>query len=149
VPWLTDEEQLAWRLLLRVTLTLVDRLDAELRTAHDLTLGDYEILAHLSGQDDRRLRMRDLADRALVSKSRLTHTVDRLERRGYVRRERCETDRRGISAALTDAGHAALTAAAPTHVEGVRRLLLDPLPRTGVGSLRRSLGPVLEELSRR
>ena len=145
--WLTEDEQQAWRLLLRVALTLVDRLDAELRQAHDLPLGDYEILAHLSSQPDHRLRMRDLAERALVSKSRLTHTIDRLERRGYVRREPCETDRRGISATLTSSGRTALECAAPTHVEGVRRLLIDQLSPSRVGDLTGALRPVLDAMT--
>jgi DNA-binding MarR family transcriptional regulator len=139
VLWLTADEQHAWRLLLRVSLTLVDRLDAELREAHDISLGDYEILAHLSSQPDEMLRMRDLADRALVSKSRLTHTVDRLVARGLVRRQACADDRRGISAVLTPDGRALLELAAPTHVDGVRRLFISRLPKNGVAQLVRAL----------
>ncbi len=88
VRWLEPDEQAAWRALLRATLGLVDRLDDELRAEHDLSFGDYEILAHLSSDPDGRLRMTDLAGRALVSKSRLSHAVGRLEDRELVRRER-------------------------------------------------------------
>jgi DNA-binding MarR family transcriptional regulator len=140
--WLSDDEQQAWRLLLRVTLTLVERLDGELREAHDLSLGDYEILAHLSSEPDHMLRMRELAERALVSKSRLTHTVDRLAARGLVRREPCPEDRRGVSAVLTANGLTLLQQAAPTHVDGVRRLLLSRVPQTGVRHLVQTLRPV-------
>ena len=146
VQWLDEDEQQAWRLLLRVTLTLVDRLDEELRREHQLALGDYEILAHLSGQPYHRLRMRDLADRALVSRSRLTHTVDRLADRDLVRRERCEEDRRGITAVLRPEGLARLEEAAPTHVAGVRRLLVDHLEPAAVGDVVRALRPVLAHL---
>ena len=146
VHWLDEDEQQAWRLLLRVTLTLVDRLDEELRREHRLSLGDYEILAHLSSEPDHRLRMRDLADRALVSRSRLTHTVDRLVERGFVRRERCQDDRRGVTAVLRPDGLAQLEAAAQTHVAGVRRLLVDQLGAPGVGDLLRALRPVLAHL---
>ena len=147
VRWLDDEEQQAWRLLLRVTLTLVDRLDEQLRRHHQISLGDYEILAHLSGAPDEGLRMRDLAARALVSRSRLTHTVDRLVTRGYVCRKACEHDRRGVVAVLTAEGRALLEAAAPTHVEDVRSLLVDQLPRGGARSLLRTLQPVLDRLT--
>ena len=146
VRWLDDEEQQAWRLLLRVTLTLVDRLDEQLRRHHRISLGDYEILAHLSGAPDEGLRMRDLADRALVSRSRLTHTVDRLVTRGYVCRKACEHDRRGVVAVLTPEGRTLLERAAPTHVEDVRSLLVDRLPRGGARSLVRTLQPVLDRL---
>lgn len=146
VRWLDDEEQQAWRLLLRATLTLVDRLDEELRGEHQISLGDYEILAHLSSAPDRALRMRDLAERALVSRSRLTHTVDRLVTRGYVRRQASEHDRRGVVAVLTADGLTLLEQAAPTHVDGVRRLLVDQLPRGGARSLVRTLRPVLDQL---
>lgn len=147
MKWLEPDEQAAWRLLLRVTLTLIDRLDADLRMEHGVSFGDYEILAHLSGGPDRQLRMTDLADRALVSKSRLTHAVDRLEQRGLVCREPADDDRRGVSAVLTDEGIAFLQTAAPTHVEGVRRLLIDELPAGAVPELIAALQPVWDNLS--
>jgi DNA-binding MarR family transcriptional regulator len=91
--------------------------------------------------------MRDLAARALVSRSRLTHTVDRLVTRGYVCRKACEHDRRGVVAVLTADGRSLLEAAAPTHVEDVRRLLVDQLPRGGARSLVRTLQPVLDRMT--
>jgi DNA-binding MarR family transcriptional regulator len=126
--WLTETEQTAWRAILEVSVRLLERLDADLQAAHQLSLSEYEILVHLSASPIRRLRMRELADQALVSRSRLTHTVNRMEERGLVSRERCEEDRRGLFAVLTDEGMALLESAAPTHVAGVRRHLIDCIP---------------------
>jgi DNA-binding MarR family transcriptional regulator len=87
----------------------------------------YEILVRLSEADGRSLRMSELADRTLSSRSRLSHAVARLEERGWVAREDCPTDRRGQVARLTDAGLATLAAAAPGHVNAVREFLIDRL----------------------
>ena len=145
--WLSEDEQEAWRAVLQVSVSLLERLDAELQSAHQLSLSEYEVFVHLSAAPLRRLRMRELAERALVSRSRLTHTVDRLERRGLVTRERCETDRRGFFAVLTDDGRAALEAAAPTHVAGVRRYLIDRIPADALPIVTRSLDGCLAALS--
>jgi DNA-binding MarR family transcriptional regulator len=123
--WLSDEEQQAWRTFLRAGVLLLERLDAELEEAHGMSLADYEVLADLSEAPGGRLRMRDLAEMALVSRSRLTHAVDRLQAAGLVGRERCPGDRRGVYAVLTAKGRRLLEEAAPTHVEGVRRYLMD------------------------
>jgi len=103
------------------------QLSVDLQNQHDLTLADYEILVQLSEHPERRLRMSELADATLASRSRLTHQVDRLVKRGYVERQECELDRRGSFAALTDAGWKAIEAAAPDHVESVRAYLVDAL----------------------
>ncbi len=129
VAWLDAAEQEAWRSLLAVVNLLFDRLDRELRDAAGLTLEDYEVLVHLSEADDRRLRMSELAEHVLRSRSRLTYRVDQLERRGLVRRERCPDDGRGLFAALTPAGVQVLVAAAPVHVGGVRAHLVDVMGR--------------------
>ncbi len=125
--WLDDEEQEAWRTWLRHSLLLFDRLDAELRHTHGVGLADYEILVQLSEAPDRSLRMSDLAAQALVSRSRLTHRVDRLVAAGLVERRPCPTDRRGLFAVLSPKGAELLSQAAPTHVNGVRRYAIDPL----------------------
>ncbi len=139
VQWLDEEEQQTWRTWLRHSLLLFDRLDAELRHSHGLGLADYEILVQLSEAPDHRLRMSDLAEQALVSRSRLTHRVDRLVAAGLVERRPCPTDRRGLFAVLSADGQRVLDEAAPTHVEGVRRYAIDPLsPDT-----RRALGEQL------
>ena len=123
--WLTQDQQRSWRSYLVGSTLLMDRLDRELREHHDLSLPEYEILVRLSEAPSRRMRMAELADAISHSRSRVTHTVARLERDGLVERLTCASDGRGVEAALTDTGYARLVAAAPTHVEGVRRLLVD------------------------
>jgi DNA-binding MarR family transcriptional regulator len=125
--WLSTDEQAVWRSYIEATQLLADRLDQELQRDSGMPHTYYEVLVRLSEVPDRRLRMSALADRSLSSRSRLSHAVARLEQNGWVRRELCATDRRGQLAVLTDAGFAALEAAAPGHVAGVREHLLDPL----------------------
>lgn len=125
--WLTAEEQRTWRLFLHATQGFFDLLERELQRDAGLPHAYYEILVHLSESPDRQLRMSELADRSRSSRSRLSHAVATLEQRGWVRRESCPADRRGQFAVLTDEGFAALEAAAPGHVEGVRAHLFDQL----------------------
>lgn len=125
VPWLDDAQQHAWRAYLVGTTLLMDRLDRDLREKHDLSLPEYEILVRLSEAVDRRLRMAVLADSVSYSRSRVTHTVTRMESAGLVVRDPCLSDGRGVEAVLTDTGLRALTEAAETHVRGVRALLVD------------------------
>ena len=147
VRWLDDDEMRAWRSLLAVTSQLFEQLDAELREEHDLSLADYEILSNLSEAPSHRLRMSQLADRAMVSRSRLTHHVNRMEAEGLVTREACPTDRRGAYAVLTPTGMARVEAAAPTHVAGVRRLFVDHLPQPEVPTVADALGEVADALT--
>lgn len=142
--WLEPREQTAWRQIIRGTTRLLDDLDRDLRSGHDLTLADYEILVHLSEAADERLRMNELADKALVSRPRLTHRINRLAGRGLVEREACDTDRRGTFAVLTPAGRSALEAAAPTHVGGVRRMVVDVLTTRQLEQLGDHLGRVAD-----
>ena len=144
--WLDATEQQAWRTVLRHSVLLLDRLDDELRSEHGIGLADYEILVQLSEADAHRLRMSELADQALVSRSRLTHRVDRLAAEGLVTREPCPTDRRGMYAVLSSKGEALLDRAAPTHVAGVRRYLIDPLDPSTQRALVSQLAPPLAEL---
>jgi DNA-binding MarR family transcriptional regulator len=125
--WLTDGEQKAWRALVGATGALMATLDSELQAAHKMSLADYEVLVALSEAPERRLRMSDLAAGLHLSPSGLTRRLDALTRRGWVRRERCPSDRRGTFAVLTDDGYAQLVEAAPTHVRGVRSHLIDRL----------------------
>ena len=125
--WLSESEQASWRAWIEASNMLNHQLSVDLQRQHDLTLADYEILVQLSEHPERRLRMSELADATLASRSRLTHQVDRLVKRGYVERQECELDRRGSFAALTDAGWRAIEAAAPDHVESVRAYLVDAL----------------------
>ena len=145
--WLSGEQQQVWRKYLRATARVSQFLDADLRR-FGLNLAEYEILVSLSEAPDRMMRMSELADRCLSSRSRLSHAVSRLEERGWVRRQVCPEDGRGQLAVLTDDGFAALEAAAPVHVEGVRRHLFDQLSPEQVAAMRdlgetllRHLGP--------
>jgi DNA-binding MarR family transcriptional regulator len=125
--WLSDEEQRTWRLFLQACESVFAATDAQLIRDSGLPHGYYEILVHLSEAPGRALRMTQLARASTYSKSRLSHAVTRLEERGWVLRRDCPTDRRGQIAELTDEGFAALAAAAPGHVEQVRRSLIDVL----------------------
>ncbi|MBV9661810.1 MAG: MarR family transcriptional regulator [Acidimicrobiales bacterium] len=127
VRWLDDWEQAVWRHLLSVESCLRERLDGDLRVAHGLSLGDYEVLVQLSEGDPGGLRMSDLAQRLLLSRSGLTRRVDGLVKEGLVERRACPADGRGSMARLTETGATRLRDAAPTHVAGVRRYLIDPL----------------------
>jgi DNA-binding MarR family transcriptional regulator len=133
--WLTPEEQQAWRLFLTATHRLFATVDGQLQRDSAIPHGYYEILVRLSESDGRSLRMSQLAEASTSSKSRLSHAVARLEERGWVERLDCETDRRGQVARLTDAGFAALEAAAPGHAEQVRKSLFDRLSGEQVGQL--------------
>lgn len=148
--WLSRDEQGAWRAWLDATLQLNDRLSRDLQEAHGLTLADYEILVHLSESPERRMRMSELADKVLSSRSRLSHQVDRMERAGLVTREHCVDDRRGSFAVLTDHGWDVLVSAAPDHVASVRRHLVDVLDApefAALGASCRRIADRLQELS--
>ena len=118
---LTSAEQTAWRTFLRAHATIVRALEAELLAEHDLPLASYDVLVQLSESPDSRLRMTELADRVLLSRSGLTRLADRLEREGLISREPCPSDARGTLAVLTDAGLARLREAWPTHLRGVEQ----------------------------
>ena len=141
--WLDGDEQRSWRSFLEAQQRLTDRLDRELRAAHDIGLDDYEVLVFLSESTDGRLRMSELADQLLHSRSRLTYRIDRLVRAGLVRREQCPDDKRGTFAVLTDAGRALLAEAAPVHVEGVRAHLVDTMTPAEF----RQLGEIMERIA--
>jgi DNA-binding MarR family transcriptional regulator len=145
--WLDDDEQCTWRAFLAVQRLLFDRLERQLQRDSGLPMTYYEILVRLSEAPDHTLRMSQLADSALSSRSRLSHAVSRLEQYGWVRREECETDRRGQLAILTDGGFAALEAAAPGHVAGVREHLFDQLTPEQQGQLREIGEAVLKHLN--
>jgi DNA-binding MarR family transcriptional regulator len=143
---LDSDEQRTWRAFLTATHLLQAQLDRELQRDSGIPHAYYEILVRLSEAPGRLLRMSELAAASESSRSRLSHAVARLEDAGWVVRESCSTDRRGAFARLTDDGFAALAAAAPSHVESVRRHLLDPLTRGQVGQLRYICETLLEGL---
>jgi DNA-binding MarR family transcriptional regulator len=129
VNWLDADEQKAWRTLIHAHSRLLGRLDVELQACHGMSLPDYEVLVHLSEAPGQHLRMAELAERLSLSPSGLTRRLDGLVRDGLVERRTCPSDRRGSLAVLTSTGLGALEEAAPTHVEGVRRYLIDRLDR--------------------
>ena len=133
--WLDEDEMRAWRAYVDGTRLLLDALNRQLEAEAGLSLTDYELLVHLSEAPGRRLRMRDLADAVLATRSGVTRAVNRLEAAGLVRRVQCDDDRRGMHAELTDAGTAKLVASAPGHVAAVRANMLDLLERQQVGQL--------------
>lgn len=135
--WLDPDEQRTWRAFLTASRALMETLDRELQRDAGMPHAYYEILVRLSEAPGRRLRMSELAEASGASRSRLSHAVSRMEAAGWVRREECPTDRRGQVALLTEAGFATLAAAAPGHVEGVRRHLFDALTPAQVDQLRR------------
>jgi DNA-binding MarR family transcriptional regulator len=123
--WLSREQQRSWRAFIIGTTLLTDTLDRELRQAHGLSLGEYEILVRLSESPGRTLRMAEIADSMQHSRSRVTHTVSRMEKAGLVERCAAEGDRRGVDAKMTDKGWDLLVEAAHTHVTGVREHFVD------------------------
>ncbi|MER5424442.1 MarR family winged helix-turn-helix transcriptional regulator [Streptosporangium roseum] len=125
--WLNDDEQRAWRAFLTASQLVQEELDRQLQRDSGMPHAYYAVLVKLSEAPDRMLRMSELAAEVNSSQSRLSHAVARLEERGWVRRERCATDRRVSWAVLTDEGFAVLAAAAPGHVEAVRQCFFEPL----------------------
>jgi DNA-binding MarR family transcriptional regulator len=139
--WLDTQEQEVWRRYLRASRLLEAALDHDLQ-AHGLQLSEYEILSMLSEHPDRRLRMSVIAEQVVQSRSRLTHTAGRLENRGWVRREACEGDRRGVELVLTETGFVEISRMAPTHVGSVRAHLLDHLSREDLLALGRAMAAI-------
>jgi DNA-binding MarR family transcriptional regulator len=142
---LSRRELAAWRGLLRTHARVLAGLDAELEQAHGLAVPEYEVLLVLTQSGDKHLRMSELADAALLTRSGMTRLVDRLERQGLVRRERCPADGRGTYAVITPEGAARFAAARPTHIAGVRRLFLDPLRKKDQRALAEAFDAVLGE----
>lgn len=139
---LDSEELAAWRGMLRAHASLTRELDAELTREHDLPLSSYEVLLFLADAENGRMRMSELADTVLLSRSGLTRLVDRLERQGLLKRERCESDARGLFAEITPKGRRLFDAARETHLEGVRELFLSRFSRPEL----RKLGALWEKL---
>ncbi|MGC5627469.1 MarR family winged helix-turn-helix transcriptional regulator [Georgenia sp. Z1344] len=143
--WLSLDQQRSWRLFLRASAQVLEDVNHDLTVSARLSLPEYEVLVRLSEAPDRVRRMSSLAEDLVHSRSRLTHTVRRLEEAGYVeRRNDCE-DRRGVNARLTDAGYARLEEAAPGHVEAVRGRLVDRLTTEQMSELGRIMAALLDD----
>jgi DNA-binding MarR family transcriptional regulator len=133
--WLNGRQQQQWRAVVRVCALLPEQLERDLSHQHGLSLAEYEVLVRLSEAPQRQMRMSDLAQATLVSRSRLSHQITRMEREGLVRRQECENDRRGWLAVLTEEGMDRLVAAAPDHVDTVRHYVVDQLTDEEFASL--------------
>jgi DNA-binding MarR family transcriptional regulator len=127
---LTPHELAAWRGMLEVHARVTQQLDAQMRAEHGLSVSAYEVLMFLADAPEHRMRMSDIADRVLLSRSGCTRLVDRLVEQGYVWRCAASSDGRGLFAALTPAGIEKVQAARRTHHQGVRRFFLDHLTPT-------------------
>lgn len=147
-PWLSPDEQRSWRAYLEANLSVMRRLESDLYAETGVHLSEYEVLVRLSEAPSHRLRMSELADDTVASRSRLSHQITRMERAGLVRRESCLTDGRGAFAVLTARGMAQLESAAPAHVDSVRRVLMDALTSTQFAQLGRLSAKVVAHLSR-
>ena len=134
----------AWRAFLRAHAHVVRALERELQTDQDLALTDYDVLVQLSLADEHRLRMSELADALLLSRSGATRLVDRLVAEGLVERVMCDADRRGQWASLTDRGLGRLREATPTHLRGIGQHFLDRLSADELVELERMLDRLLE-----
>jgi DNA-binding MarR family transcriptional regulator len=144
--WLDDDQQRTWRAWLTVSELLPRTLDAQLQRDAGISHAAYVVLAMLSESPGRSRRMSDLARRANQSQSRLSHTVARLEDRGWVRRERSADDGRGNLAVLTDAGWDVVRSVAPGHVDAVREAVFDPLTAEQTLALGEILQAIVERL---
>ena len=142
---LTAGELQAWRIFLRAHAQVTRSLEAELVAEHDLPLPSYDVLVQLSESPDRRLRMTELADRVLLSRSGLTRLVDRLAREGLVERQSCPSDARGTLAALTETGLQRLRDAWPTHLRGVAEHVTGKLTADEVAQLTSLLAKLVVE----
>lgn len=142
VPWLSDEQQRVWRAWLLGVARIDDYLDRDLRS-RGLDMGEYEILVCLSEAPARSMRMSELADLVHQSRSRLTHTITRMERDGYIARCCAPDDGRGVNASLTDDGFALLEDAAPSHVRAVRRIFVDAVDPRDFAAIGRAMEAVL------
>lgn len=145
-PWLTTGQQSVWRSFLGGTTVLLDQLDRDLRANHGLSMPEYEILVRLSEAPGRAVRMAELAAAVAHSRSRITHTIARLEKAGMVVRGQCSDDGRGVSAVLTDHGFSILEAAAHTHVNGVHSYLIENANAEDFEALGRAMQNVVEAL---
>lgn len=126
--WLSAAEMKTWRRYIIASRRLLEALDSDLGS-HELSMSDYEVLAQLSDAPDRRMRMSELADVAMLSRSRLSHRIKVMEQAGWVERQACPVDKRGSFAVMTNKGWKAIVAAAPDHVASVRSRFIDHLSK--------------------
>ena len=143
--WLNPREMKAWRSYIIASRRLLEALETDL-DGHDLSMADYEVMAQLSEAPGRRMRMSELADLAMISKSRLSHRMKVMEKAGWIKREECSEDRRGSWAVMTEKGWRAIVAAAPDHVASVRKRFIDQLSVREQENLTSAFSHLTEEL---
>lgn len=143
--WLNPREMKAWRSYIIASRRLLEALENDL-DGHDLSMADYEVMAQLSEAPGRRMRMSELADLAMISKSRLSHRMKVMEKSGWIKREECSEDRRGSWAVMTEKGWRAIVAAAPDHVASVRKRFIDQLSVREQENLTSAFNHLTEEL---
>ncbi len=136
----------AWLAFLRAHAAIVRRLDADLEGASRISLAEYDVLLDLAAADERRLRMSELADHVLLTRSGISRLVDRLERRGLIKRASCPTDARGAWAVLTAAGLGVLWETSPVHIRGVETYFLAAFDDPDRETLARTFETVLARL---
>jgi DNA-binding MarR family transcriptional regulator len=141
--WLNAAEMKAWRRYIIASRRLLEALDLDL-ASHELSMADYEVLAQLSDAPERKLRMSELAEVAMLSRSRLSHRIKVMEKAGWVKREACPEDKRGFFAVMTAKGWKAIVGAAPDHVESVRTRFVDHLTKED----QRVLSEIFERVTR-
>lgn len=144
VPWLTPSEDAAWRAYLKGVAQFTNELNRRLDESADLSLSEYEILVRLSEHPDQEMRMSDLAESVYQTRSRLTHTVRRLEQRRMVIRQACSEDGRGVNCRLTEAGLQLIVDIAPQHVRDVRELLIDAVSAEDLSAFHRVMNTMAE-----
>jgi DNA-binding MarR family transcriptional regulator len=145
--WLTEREQAAWRSYLDMTAKLTARLNREMQQQSGISIADYSVLVQLSEHVDARMRVLELARALGWEKSRLSHQLTRMQQRGLIERSNCSEDRRGAWIVLTEKGQDTIVAAAPRHVESVRRYVfadLDPEQVAELERISRTVADVLD-----
>jgi DNA-binding MarR family transcriptional regulator len=147
VRWLDEREERAWRALQSMQMRLNARLASDLAEASDLTHSEYKVLVALTDRPDGRMRLFELAAALGWEKSRVSHQIARMADRGLVAKDKCSDDRRGAFVVVTDQGRAAIGAAAPHHVETVRRLFVEPLSAAEIDALGRAAQKILDAMA--
>jgi DNA-binding MarR family transcriptional regulator len=144
--WLDPAQQRDWRAYIEGSVRLHELIDQSLKSSHGLSSAEYEILVRLSESEGHRLRMAELAEFASQSRSRLSHTCGRLERKGLVRRETCPDDKRGVFCRLTDKGFSTLESAAHDHVDTVREFFVDVVEPADLEAIGRAFTAISQQV---
>ncbi|UCM90933.1 MarR family winged helix-turn-helix transcriptional regulator [Streptomyces marincola] len=147
--WLAPEQKAAWDSFIRMQETLIGRLSRRIQADSGMSAADYQVLVNLTAAEGGRMRFMDLVKRVEWEKSRMSHQVTRMRKRGLVAREECPDDGRGAFVVVTPAGREAIEDAAPLHVEDVRRLFIDALTREDLDAFARICDRVLAHMETR